>query len=178
MGFFPVYSILFLHKMRLITLIMILLFTKVSIGQIVIEGMYSDRFGEKIELKSDSTFVHTYRFDLASSWTIGKWRTSNDTIYLVTQIVKDTLQIRDAEGRKVKDSLVISSDKKSSRIENGEYIIDLISSGGQNRVKPPEKLFRKRGRLYRFREGGSLDVRRLKAFWINKRYRTYFEKRS
>jgi len=67
--------------------IFFLLFTfQISIfcfGQNNVVGIYSDFFGEKIELLSDSTFKHTYRFDLSSSWTKGKWRTIKDTLYLV-----------------------------------------------------------------------------------------------
>ncbi len=147
-------------------------------GQDKIVGIYNDRFSESIELKADSTFIHNYRFDLSSSWTVGKWKFSNDTLYLKTELVLDTLNTITVENKITKDSLVLSSDLKSNRIDIQEYAINLISGGGQNRVKPPNKLYYKRKRLYRINENGTLDLRKLIAFWSNKKYKTYFTKET
>ncbi|WCO03505.1 hypothetical protein [Psychroserpens ponticola] len=164
--------------MRLTELILILLISNLTFGQDKYVGIYNDRFSESIELKSDSTFVHNYRFDLSSSWTTGKWEVSNDTIYFKSELVSDSLQVRDLNGNKIKDSLVLSADLKINRIELNEFIMSSLSSGGQNRVKPPNKLYWKRNKLYRINENGTLDLRKVKAFWTDKKYKTYFRKET
>ena len=164
--------------MRIAETILILLITKMCFGQNKIVGIYNNRFSESIELKADSTFIHNYRFDLASSWTTGKWKISNDTIYLKTEIVSDSLQIYNSEGEFIRDSLVLSADKKVDRIQLSEFIISTLSSGGQNRIKVPKRIFWKRNKLYRINENGTLDLRKLKAFWSDKKYKTYFRKES
>jgi hypothetical protein len=164
--------------MRLTELILILLISNLTFGQDKYVGIYNDRFSESLELKSDSTFVHNYRFDLSSSWTTGKWKVSNDTIYFKSELVSDSLQIRDSNGNKIKDSLVLSADHKINRIELNEFIMSSLSSGGQNRVKPPNKLYWKRKKLYRINENETLDLRKLKAFWTDKKYKTYFRKET
>jgi hypothetical protein len=90
----------------------------------------------------------------------------------------DSLQIRDLNGVKIKDSLVLSNDHKSNRIGSIEFIILSISSGGQNIVKPPNKLFLKRNKLYRINQNGTLDLRKLKAFWSDNKFKTYFLKEN
>jgi hypothetical protein len=164
--------------MRLTELILILLISNLTFGQDKYVGIYNDRFSESLELKSDSTFVHNYRFDLSSSWTTGKWKVSNDTIYFKSELVSDSLQIRDSNGNKIKDSLVLSADHKINRIELNEFMMSSLSSGGQNRVKPPNKLYWKRKKLYRINENETLDLRKLKAFWTDKKYKTYFRKET
>jgi hypothetical protein len=111
-------------------------------------GVYTSDFNQRIKLKSDSTFYHNWGFDLGSSWSVGKWRISKDTLYLNTELVMDTLQVQNLETNSVTDSLVISTDNKVNRIENSEYLISMLSSGGQNRVKPPTVLIKKRKKIY------------------------------
>ena len=164
--------------MRLTEIILILLISKSTFGQNKYVGIYNGRFSESIELKADSTFAHNWRFDLSASWTTGKWHVKNDTIFLKTELVMDTLQIRDSENNVISDSLVISSDQKIDRIERNELIISSLSSGGQNRYKPPTKMYWKRNKLYRINENGTLDQRKVKAFWTDKKYKTYFRKET
>jgi hypothetical protein len=164
--------------MRTIQLTFILLFTISTCGQNKLYGIYSDRFGEKIELKLDSSFLHSYRFDLASSWTIGKWKVSNDTIYLKTEFVSDSLKLYDSDGKLIKDSLVLSADQKVGRVQLSDLLVSILSAGGQNRVKPPNQLYWKRNRLYRIKKNGKLDLRKLKAFWTDKKHKTYFRKET
>ena len=78
------------------------------------------------------------------------------------------------------DNLIIllSSDLKPNRINIQEYTINSISGGGQNRVKPPSKLYWKRKKFYRINENGTLNMRRLKAFWSDRKYKTYFTKKE
>ncbi|MFI1770312.1 hypothetical protein [Thalassobellus citreus] len=164
--------------MRLTELILILLISKVCFGQDKYIGFYYDRFHETIELKADSTFIHNYRFDLSSSWTTGKWKSKNDTIYLTTILVKDTVRLMNSSHKTINDSLVLSADQKIDRIEPNEYFLNQISSGGQNRQNPPRKLFWKKERLYRIKENGNLDLSKAKQFWTRKKYKTYFIKKN
>ncbi len=90
----------------------------------------------------------------------------------------DTLQIRNSENKVIRDSLVLSMDKNIDRIESNELILSLLSSGGQNKVKPPEKLYFKDEKLYLINKNGSLDTRKLKDFWTDKKYKTYFIKKA
>lgn len=164
--------------MRLTELILIFLLSNFTFGQEKYVGVYKSHFSESIELKTDSTFIHKWRFDLSSSWTTGKWRVEKDTIFLKTELVMDTLQIRDLENKVVRDSLVLSSDQKSESIEQNVFVGSLISGGGQNRHKPPKKIYWKRNRLYRINENATLDLRKIKAFSTDKKYRTYFRKET
>ena len=164
--------------MRLIKLILILLISNLTFGQNKYVGIYNNQFLESIELKSDSSFTHKWRFDLVSSWTNGKWKIINDTIYFKTELVMDTIQIRNSENKVVRDSLVLSIDQKPNRIELDEFQISLISSGSQNHYKPPQKLYWKKNRLYRIKLNGTLDLRRIKGFWTNKKYKTYYRKET
>jgi len=149
-----------------------------AFGQNKYIGNYDDQFSGSIELKKDSTFIYDYTFDISSSWTTGKWKSYNDTIYLNCKLILDSLQIRDVNGSKIKDSLVLSADHKANRIELNEYITSSLSSAGQNRVKLPKKLYWKRKKLFRINDNGTLDLRKIKAFWSDKKYKTYFQKRN
>ncbi len=164
--------------MRLTELILILFITKLTFGQDKYVGIYKSHFSESIELKSDSTFIHKWRFHLSSSWTTGNWRVKKDTIYLQTELIMDTLSLRNSNNKIIKDSLVISSDLKTNRIESNEHILSQISSGGQNREKPPKRLLWKKGKLYRIKKNGTLDLRKVKQFSTNKKYKTYFRKET
>ena len=91
-------------------------------------GKYNAYYGHSLELKSDSTFRYEWRFDVASSWTVGQWRVSNRIVYLNIKNVYDTLT---REGKP--DSLVSSSDEKSKKINIDQFAIGQISGGGQGR---------------------------------------------
>lgn len=142
----------------------------------LISGTYYNRFSEKIELKTDTTFIYTFSFDTASSWTLGKWHIENDTVYLETTLVMDTLQIRDSNNSILRDSLVLSIDQSVDRIESNDLLLSLLASGGQNKVKPPVKLYVQEEKLYHILEDGSIDTRKLKPLWSQKKYRNHFSK--
>ena len=159
--------------MRSIVLIgLFILFSSTQHSNLI--GKYSDHFGHSIKLLPNSTFEFYYQFDLAASWSNGVWNISNDTIYLKYVPVMDTLIIRDSENNILKDSLVLSIDPDANRIESDEYFVALLSAYGQNKLPPPEKLFLKNGKLFRFNEDGTLDNKRVKQFWTRKKYKTCF----
>ena len=156
--------------MKLILSIIALLICLSVRGQNVV-ARYEDHFGYTLILKPDSSFEYTWRFDLESSWNKGRWTLNEDTLIISTVLLYDTLRTSLLSGQ-THDSLVISKDEKS------ELIMTLypgyITSGCQNRMPPPLKLYYSRNRLYRFSNTGSLDKRKLKAFWNQMKYNTWF----
>jgi hypothetical protein len=132
-------------------------------------------FGEKLEFLQDSSFKHTWRFDLSSSWTNGKWKMENDTIYLSPLLIMDTLTIRNSENQYMKDSLVLSNDETSDRIEIVEYVRSLISGGGQYRRQPPKELFKKNRKLFTLLDNGMRDNTKYESIMSRKKYKSYFK---
>lgn len=126
----------------------------------------------------DSTFEHKYTFDLSSSWTLGKWWIQNNIVYLTPELILDTLQILNDKNQVLIDTLVLSSDPKKDRIENDEYVASSLSGGGQNRFKPPNKLYWKRNKLYVINECDSLDLRSQKRFSSKKCLGKYFKRET
>jgi hypothetical protein len=157
--------------MRILTTIFLLILTTICQGQFVI-GKYSNYFGESFYFEEDSTFKYTWLFDLASSWTNGSWKISNDTLYIEPKIILDTLRTLNSHGIEI-DTLVVSTDEIQNRTDSIAYISSFLSGGGQNRRIPPSKLHYKNKRLYLILENGKLD-RRKKSFLTRKRYKTYF----
>ena len=86
---------------------MLLFFIKVE-GQQTVAGTYHDYFGEELQLKSDNTFKHNWRFDLASTWATGNWTLKNDTIYLTPIPVHDTVLYHNNESGTNLKRLVLS----------------------------------------------------------------------
>ncbi len=159
-------------NMRLYSTIFIILFAAICQGQSVV-GKFSNCFGESFYLKEDSTFEFTWLFDLASSWTNGKWKISNDTIYIKPNIIYDTLEIKNTKGIIV-DTLVLSSDAIGNKIDSISYFSSFITSGGQHRRTPPLKLYFKSKRLYLVLNNGKINKRREEAILTKKKYKTYY----
>ncbi|MBK7132254.1 MAG: hypothetical protein IPH69_05330 [Bacteroidales bacterium] len=151
--------------MRLYSTIFVILFAGICQGQTVI-GKFSNSFGESIYLKEDSTFEFTWLFDLASSWTNGKWQISNDTIYIKPRIIYDTLEIKN--NGIIVDTLVLSSDTIGNKIDSISYISSIITGGGQTKRIPPSKLYLKNKRLYLVQNNGKINKRREDAILTRK----------
>ncbi len=139
-----------------------------------VEGEYYNHFGSKLKINSDSTFLYNWNFDLASSWSKGKWKIKNDTIYFKIMPVFDTLR-----RTSLKDTLILSMDEKPELItERNGSITQFLSSGGQNRQKMSAKLYFDGEKLIEIKRNGKLDNGKQKAFWENKKYNTWFVKRK
>jgi hypothetical protein len=136
-------------------------------------GKYAAYHGNSLELKDDSTFRYEWSFDLASSWTVGKWKVSNKTVYLTVTNVYDTLT---GEGKP--DSLVLSSDEKSYRIKLDEFAIGQISGGGQNRKvdRITDRLAIRGKRLYLMSKTGQVLKTKQSGIWDRKKRPTYYFK--
>ncbi|MCO6358294.1 hypothetical protein [Roseivirga pacifica] len=107
-------------------LFILLMSITVSLHSQRIDGKYKDNFGHTLEIKSDSTFKFEWKFDLTYTWVKGEWTKEKDLLYLNYIAVYDTL-VRSGQP----DSLVLSTDPISSKINNEEFIESLLTSGGQ-----------------------------------------------
>jgi len=156
--------------MKLYLILFILLFF--NIEQKNIEGEYYNHFGSNLKINSDKTFIYTWNFDLASSWSKGKWKIKNDTVYFQTIPIYDTLR-----RPNFKDSLVLSVNQKPELITDYSIIyIEALSSGGQNRQLMNSKLYFDGEKLIEIKENGKLNTKKVKDFWQNKEHPTWFIK--
>lgn len=144
--------------MKALSTLIFVLFIIISNAQENLIGKYQNELGETLILKSDNTFEYTWRFDLASSWNVGTWSVEKDKyIYLTIDEIKDTLKTEN------KIELVLSSDKISNEITNHEYVINILSGGGQSRNLPPKKLRIQKEKLYTFSKEGSIQNKKLRS---------------
>jgi len=156
---------------RLLSIILIILPLGVY-NQNAIPGIYGNNFGEELRLNADSTFNYTWRFDLSSSWTNGKWKANNDTVYLMAVLVFDTLRcIGD------KDSLVLSNDYQSKEISKSDYAISQISTGGQDRHIFSKKYYYNKNRLIEIDCNGKLNTKK-RSYLSNKKYNPWYIKKK
>ncbi|KQS89801.1 hypothetical protein ASG21_15100 [Chryseobacterium sp. Leaf394] len=114
-----------------------------------LEGIYQNDFGETLKLNPDHTFEYKWNFDLASSWNIGTWKsTDNQNIYLTINEIMDTVK---EDGKSV-----LSEDKISNTITQMDYVLQSITSGGQSRNPPLKKFLIKGKILYPYFKDGKL----------------------
>lgn len=161
--------------MRAFLSLFILIFCfSISKAQEKLFGEYQNNFGETLILNQDKTFEYTWKFDLASSWNVGTWRSENEkNIYLTVNEINDTLK----SDNKIR--LVLSSDKISNEIKNEEYALTEISGGGQSRKLPPKKLIIGNGNLYSYSGDGKIQNKKLPSVMTaNVLSKPWFEKTS
>jgi hypothetical protein len=138
-----------------------------------IVGIYADFFGRNLELKTDSTFDYSYRFDLHATWTQGVWSLKNDTIYFKWIPVYDTILVGSSSGE-YKDSLILSLNRTAERIEPPDPHV--LYSGGQNFYPYPKKLFYHRNRLYGISQEGQLNKNKTRGIWTKKKFPPWYRK--
>ena len=138
--------------MKLLTITLLLTLSFDLFGQDKIVGHYRDHFGSRIQLNADNTFKYTWNFDMAASWTKGTWTLNRDTVYFHMIPIYDTLNQTNFTGI-LSDTLILSDDEISARITPTQSAAIALSSGGQNRSSYPDKLFFKKGRLYKIQKG-------------------------
>jgi len=105
-------------------------------------GKYYHNFGHVLFLKNDGSYEFKTSFDLSSSWSNGTWSLKKDTVFLINTPIFDTLK-----AGQDRDTLVLSSNSKSERIDSMSYIATVLSGGGQNRTSHPLKLLVKKNAL-------------------------------
>jgi len=158
---------------------LILLFSSICFSQNKSIGIYKDAFGNKLVLLENNNFKHTWRFDLAASWTIGKWKISNDTLKLEIVKVYDTLTLIDKKTNFIKDSLVLASDENPKRITKTQNAIKSLLSGGQNRSLPNLLFLIKNNKLIIIKENGKLETEKITCFWdARKKAKTWYIKQD
>ena len=159
-------------KILTITILLTLPFGLPAQDKIV--GRYRDYFGSHIQLNADNTFKYTWHFDMSGGWTKGTWAFKNDTVYFHMLPTYDTLSYIRATGLTV-DSLILSTDEIPERFKLEQYTQMGLSSGGQNRIPYPEKLFYKNGKLYGIKDK-KLIKKKQKEFWTGKKFPPWFFK--
>jgi hypothetical protein len=130
----------------------LLLLPFVLFAQDNVTGRYRDYFGNRIVLNPDNTFKYTWHFDMQSSWTKGTWSLKDDTVYFQMTPIYDTVTFIYFSNKGV-DSLILSTDETSERFTQQRFAVELLTSGGQNRMNYPERLVFKKGRLYKVQNG-------------------------
>jgi hypothetical protein len=138
--------------------------------------IYSDGHGSKIEFRSDSTFLHTYRFDMISSWSSGKWSVKNDTVFLTMIPVYDTVKVFNKNGAFTHYDKA-KADSPIPKMQVRHDGVATASTGKwQNYLPTPPKLYLKNGRLYNVDEKGNpIQKKVFNEATGNKQY-TYYTK--
>jgi hypothetical protein len=147
-----------------------------SYGQKDVSGKYHNYFSSELILNTDSSYYYSYHFDLCSSWSSGKWTYKNDTILLMYIPVYDTLMYYDSTNNKTIDTLVLSNDSKTNQISFNEWLLNELSSGGQNRVSNPTRLLYRKTRLYEIQENGQLKDKKIYCPFRQKKFEAYYIK--
>lgn len=163
-----------LSMMRLIISIILLTTITNACAQDLV-GKYKAYYGHTLALREDSTFRYEWNFDLASSWSVGRWSVSKGIVNLHIKNVFDTLA-RDGQP----DSLVLSMDEKSDRICSVEFGSSLISGGGQGRTmeRIPDRLVVRGERLYPIDKAGKIIRRKESGIWNKKKRPIYYFRTS
>jgi hypothetical protein len=87
----------------------------------------------------------------------------------------DTISYNNSNGSSA-DKLILSVDETPERLTPEQYAVIGLSSGGQNIQGYPDKLFLKKGRLYKVYKG-RLNVKKQKGFWgTNKKWNPWYFK--
>lgn len=139
-----------------------------------IVGRYYDHFASKIELNSDSTFKYTWQFDLQASWTKGKWTVFRDIIHFQPILIYDTLHYKGFNGEP-RSTLVLSMDGFAKNIIESGPILQARLPIIQNIQPNPDKLFFKKNRLYKIRNG-KLITKKYKQFWTRTKVHPWYER--
>ncbi|HEY5408902.1 MAG TPA: hypothetical protein VIJ92_17560 [Ginsengibacter sp.] len=160
--------------MKILTIIFLLTLSFSLVAQHKIVGHYRDYFGDRIQLNADSTFEYTWHFDLSASWTKGTWSLKKDTLYFQMLPIYDTISYKNNDGTSA-DKLILSLNDTSERLTPEQYAGMGLPSGGQNFQSYPDKLFFKKGRLYKT-YNGRLFVKKQKGFWTKKKWSPWFFK--
>ncbi len=148
-----------------------------TFGQKMIAGKYCDYFDSHLSLNTDSTWDYSYHFDLTSSWSYGRWKINNDTVFLINTPIYDTVRYFDSINKTI-DTLVLSIDKKSEQIILDTAIGYDMQSGGQNRVPVPKRLYYKNDRLYEISDNGQLKEKKVYCPFRQKKFEPYYEKQK
>jgi hypothetical protein len=153
--------------MRVSTILILTLFYLTASGQRSAEK-YQDYFGHTLILNSDSTFRFDWKFDLIHDWASGRWTVSGRKINLNFVDVRDTLSRPDKP-----DSLVLSVDEKSNKINQEEFAQTRLVSGGQHKDRFVDKFYQRGKRLFPADKNGRPIKSRQRGIWPQKKWWGY-----
>ena len=142
-------------------------------------GTYHNYFGSTLTINPNGSYEYSYKFDLATSWSSGKWFNIKDTIYLINVPIYDTVYYEQESPLgiiKCEKKILLSADNKPEIITAEEAVFIGISSLGQNRFPHPQKFYLKVGKLYEVNDKGHLKRKRLRGFYTKKKYPAYYVK--
>ncbi len=151
-----------------VTTVLILTFLYVTASGQSSTERYQDYFGNTLVLNSDSTFRFDWRFDLIHDWATGRWTTSGRKICLNFIDVYDTLSRPDKS-----DSLVLSLDEKSSKINQEEFAQTGRASGGQRKDRFSGRFYQRGKRLFPADKNGRPIKSRQRGIWVQKKWWGY-----
>lgn len=143
---------------------MLIIATTASRGQGLV-GRYQNHFGRSLELRKDSTFRFDWKFDLVHDWATGRWTVSGKILTLEFIDVYDTLS---RAGKP--DSLVLSIDEHSNKINQDEFLVTLLTSGQQNKGRFSDKFYNRGKRLFLVKKNGRPSRSRHSGIWRQKKW--------
>ena len=111
---------------------------------------------------------------MLSRWSIGKWRINGDTLLLRVIPVYDTLKMTNVK-HELADTLILSDDETSERVEIEQMIKTGISARVQTITDYPSMLIYRKGRFYKIRKG-RLVTKKEKGFWSKKKWSPWYFK--
>lgn len=159
----------------IITLVLIVSFAKAQSSK-VYNGIYNDGHGSKIELRSDSTFLYTYRFDMISTWSSGKWSVKNDTMFLTMIPVYDTVKVYNKNGAFMHYDKAKADEPIPKMQVRYDGTVTANTDKWQNYLPNPQKLYISQGRLYTIDLKGSPVKRKSSNNATGIRKYTYYTK--
>jgi hypothetical protein len=154
--------------MRLTPILLLTIICISASGQ-RLTGKYNAYYGNSLELKDDSTFRYEWKFDLIYNWAVGRWTITDNIIQLTFTNIYDTLTRFNRS-----DSLVLSGDEKSNRINIEEFASTQFVSGGQHHTGITDRLIFKRQRLYLADKNGRPLRGKQRGIWTKKKRPTWY----
>ena len=166
--------------MKLITILFVFISIFTTSNKSEFIGTYHDYFGSTIVFNNDFTYYeNSWQVCTVTSWTIGKWKRENDTVFITPTFVYDSLSYYDSTRSIKIDTLVLSYDEVANRITLKDYkegVLTTESLGFQNDYQNPFKLLIKGKRLYHILTNGKIDKTKKVAFSQDEYKPTYYFK--
>lgn len=133
----------------LVSMCMLMLFGNIASGQTNKKyiGIYKNQIGEKIEIRTDSSYSYSRRVHMEYRWSSGKWSVKNDTIFLKLIAASDTIKAT-----------------------------DLHNIQAQNYRLYPLKLFFKSGRVYDVSSHGIIYKGKVQSSFSRKKYSVVYKR--
>jgi hypothetical protein len=159
----------------LIVFLTIIMVNTMVHSQPKVVGTYLNTYGSILTIKLDSTFDLFSTLDGKKIWNIGIWYMRYDTIYFITKIVYDTVEIKNEEGE-LKDSLILSYGLVPKRRSPSLDYAGIIYLTEQNRYNTIPNMVIKKNRLFPLRKNGKIIRNKFRIPWLKKKHHYFFFK--